>query len=209
MGKMKIKISGLTPHLQHNNQAADPLNIYKKAMTPITSKTKKTDADFLLLSRIEWEAGLYFDDEGHIAIPAENFETMLWTAGKKNRNGPKFKEGVMIEENFVRLIEFGNENFRLKNKPERSEDLPTAELDPLFTKYYDRRLAKPPGSKGTVVRTRPRFDKWAYIFTIMYDEEQIDKRTIMETLEVAGTRIGFSDYRPRYGKFEYEILEES
>lgn len=210
MKSIKIKCEGLSPVLLHNNQTADPLNVYKKALDSLTSKRKKTDADHLLISRIEWEAGLYIDREsGRIGFPGENLERMLLDAAKKNKNGPKIKSGVQVDDNFI-PIDFGENGFRMKNFPEKPEQIPTKELNKIFERNFDRRPAKI--ARNTVIRTRPRFDKWSIEFTILFDPDIIDDRTIRETIKVAEMQIGIGDYRPgspgggRYGRFTSSII---
>jgi hypothetical protein len=40
----------------------------------------------------------------------------------------------------------------------------------------------------------------------MFDENIISDRTLAEVIQVAGERIGFCDYRPRYGLFNAKII---
>lgn len=203
MREIGFKITGNNPLLMHNNQMADPLNIYTKASRSFTSKRNRTDRDEESISRIEWEAGLYFNEDGHVAIPGVNLERMLLDAAKKSRNGPKIKEGVRVCDNYSKLII--GETFKIENMPKKIDDIPCSELDNFFPKYFDRRSAKLSG-RSTVIRTRPRFDKWSLEFRCLYDEELIDTRTLQETIMVASTRIGLCDYRPRYGTFDVEQL---
>ncbi len=43
--------------MMHNGRTKDPLDPYAKALKKLTGKRKKTDADYLEISRLEWEAG--------------------------------------------------------------------------------------------------------------------------------------------------------
>jgi hypothetical protein len=205
MQTMKVRIDGKVPLLMHCNQMANPLNVYSRAIKPLTAKRKKTDADHLEISRVEWEAGLYFDNDGHVCIPAEVIEATLRNAARKTKNGKLIEEGVRVEENFCKF-EYPNNGYYRKTKPEKPENLPSKELDKMYEKFSDCRLAKVKGSGGTVLRTRPRFDKWAVEFTLMYDENIISERTLSEVIGVAGDRIGLCDYRPRYGLFNSKII---
>ena len=72
MQEIKLKLKGTVPLMLHNNQAVDPLNMYYKTMKPLSAKRNKTEADLMLLGRIEWEAGLYISPEGKICIPGRN-----------------------------------------------------------------------------------------------------------------------------------------
>lgn len=205
METVKIRVEGKVPLLMHSNQMANPLNVYSRAIKPLTGKRKKTDADHLEISRIEWEAGLYFDEEGSVCIPAEVIEATLRNAARKTKNGKLIEEGVRVEENFCKL-DYPNNGFKRKSFPATTEAIPSKELDRMYEKHYDCRLAKVKGSGGTVLRTRPRFDKWGFEFTLMYDENIISQRTLLEVVAVAGERIGFCDYRPRYGLFNAKVV---
>jgi hypothetical protein len=205
MNVMKVRCEGKVPLLMHCNQMANPLNVYYRAVKPLTGKRKKTDADHMEISRLEWEAGLYFDPDGNICLPAEVIEATIRKAACKSRNSKMVEEGVRVEENFC-LFEFPNNGYRRKTKPVDPDALPSRELDKMYEKHADCRLAKVKGTGGTVLRTRPRFEKWAIEFTLMYDENIINERTLREFISLAGDRIGFCDYRPRYGLFNSKIL---
>lgn len=205
MQTMKVRVEGKIPMLMHCNQMANPLNVYSRAVKPITGKRKKTDADHLEISRLEWEAGLYFDTEGNISIPAEVVEATLRNAARKTKMGKLIEEGVRVEENFCKL-EFPNNGYKRNSVPSSPDMLPSKELDKMYAKHADVRLVKVKGSGGTVLRTRPRFDKWAFEFTIMFDENIISERDLEEVVNVAGERIGFCDWRPRYGLFNAKII---
>lgn len=203
MQQVKIRIEGKVPLLMHNNQTANPLNVYTKAIKSISSKRKKTDADHMDLSRLEWEAGLYLDDDGHICIPANVIEATLKSAAKKNKNGKAVELGVRVEENFCQL-EYPNNGFQRKALPKKPEDLPSKELDKMYDKHVDCRIVTVDRKK--ILRSRPRFDKWAVEFTLLFDESVINERTLLETVAVAGDQIGMCDYRPRYGLFNAVVV---
>ena len=205
MKEINIRFDGISPILLHSNRSADPLDIYAKAMKPYTSKKKKTDADFLQLSRIEWEAGLYFDDDGYIGIPSENVWAMIERAGRKTKDGKRVKQGVRVDGAVLRL-KFPDDGVRLSAKPNTQDDVPSGSLNSLYDKYKDRRVANPRG-QGSVVRTRPRFDKWSLCCTLLYDQEVIDERTLLEIVQTAGKYEGLGDYREKYGHFEPTVVE--
>jgi hypothetical protein len=205
MQTLRVRAEGKVPLLMHCNQMANPLNVYSRAMKPLTGKRKKTDADHLEISRIEWEAGLYFDPDGNVCLPAEVIEATLRNAARKTKSGKLIEEGVRVEENFCKF-EFPNNGYKRKTSPTDPDSIPSRELDAMFQKHSDCRLAKVKGSGGTVLRTRPRFEKWSVEFTVLFDENIISERTLSEVIQVAGDRIGFCDYRPRYGLFNSKIL---
>jgi hypothetical protein len=207
MKEITFRFEGTTPLLLHNNRSADPLDLYVKAKRPYFGKSakKKTDEDHLAVSRLDWESGLYFDPEGYVSVPATNVEAMLERAGRRTRDGKKIKQGVRVDGLYCRL-KFPDDKCRLEAIPATPDDVPCKSLDSLFAKYYDRRIAKPKG-QGSVVRTRPRFDKWSITCTVLYDPEVIDERSLLEIVQAAGKYEGLGDYRERYGHFDPSVVK--
>ena len=200
MKTITFRFDGIEPLLLHNNQTADPLNIYTRAIKPINKKgASKSDADHLAVSRLDWEAGFYFNSEGAVCIPGQNIEACIADAGKKTKQGKNIKQAVRVEANYIPL-DFPDKKIRRTENPKSQDDLPCKSLEPLFTKYLDRRMVKI--KKATNVRTRPRFDKWSLTVDISFDEEVINERTLKEIIKTAGKSSGLGDYRERYGKFE-------
>ena len=203
MQQLNFKFIGTTPLLLHSNRSADPLDIYAKALKPISKKRSKTDADQMEISRIEWEAGLYLDDDGYVCMPCENIDAMILKSAKRTKSGPKIRDGVMTNGISCRL-DFPDAGIHLTKKPESQDDVPSRELDPLYDKYKDRRMVKI--QRNSIVRTRPRFDKWSLRCSIDFDPEIIDERTLLEIVETASKYVGLGDYRERYGKFDALIV---
>ena len=79
METLKARLTGLVPLILHNARLADPLDPISKAMKTVSSKRKKTDADFEELARLEFEGGLYMVDDEPV-IPARLIYGLL--AGK-------------------------------------------------------------------------------------------------------------------------------
>jgi hypothetical protein len=57
-----------------------------------------------------------------------------------------------------------------------------------------------------VVRMRPIFNEWKTVVEVSYEESIINKARIDDWMQIAGTQIGFCDWRPRYGRFDVTIL---
>ena len=200
METMKLNVIGIAPLLMHNNQTANPLNHYAKALKHLTSKKKKTDEDHMAIARMEWEAGLYLE-QGKVCIPARCVEATFWGGAKKTKNGVAYKSGVMIEEDFVPLSYDGpviSANGDTK--------IPMASLDKFYPKFNHQALVKV-GPK-TVLRTRPVFHNWRFSVTLIYDQSVIDERTLLSLVEDAGRLVGFLDNRPRMGRFQVEKVSE-
>ncbi len=74
---------------------------------------------------------------------------------------------------------------------------------PMGKKTYDEIDRRPAViQRQRIVKSRPRFNKWAIEFTVNFDETRIKKETLKQILEEAGKSKGIGDYRPKFGRFE-------
>jgi len=181
MESLTVEIVGLTPLLMHNGQLADPLNPYTKAMKPITSKRKKTDKDHADLAALEWEGGLYWDEANDCpTIPPENIEAAIHQAGGKNKSSLQL--GVIVENVVFNYV-------GPRGKAALAADM----------RFRDRRGVVV--SQSRVFRCRPRFNQWGATIEIRFDENEVNKETIITAIEEAGRR-GICDYTPKFGRFQ-------
>jgi len=69
-----------------------------------------------------------------------------------------------------------------------------------------------PMTKGRMMVTRPRMDKWGCEFEIILNDDSIEAYTIKEILEHAGKYVGIGDWRPAkkgmFGKFTITSFKE-
>jgi hypothetical protein len=196
---VKVRLDGVQPMLMHSNQTCNPLNKFAKAMKAITGKRKKTDEDYEALSKIEWEAGLYFDEKIGPFVPSLNVEAMLRDAAKKSRKGTDVKQSVRVFPLEIPLGYNGPRNLDGLKKIAFSGEKVNGE------DFFDSRGVRV--NQSTIMRTRPRFNKWWVEFDIIADDAIFNIDDIIQILAVAGSKIGLSDFRPRYGSFEFEIVK--
>jgi hypothetical protein len=189
---VQIKISGESPLLCHNGQTADPRNTYAKAMKAVSSKRKKTDADFDELARLEWLAGLYrFRDE--LVIPDYVLESCFVNGAKKSKRGPQAKCGLFFTQHAV--LDFDS-------KPEQINDQSLAEM------FESGKFVHTIGVKvgmAKVMRTRPMFRDWRLVATAQFDPDVMNLRDIEEIAIDAGKLVGIGDWRPKHGRFTAEV----
>jgi len=197
--KIKVRIDGIAPTLMHNNQMCNPLNPFTKKMKAITGKRKKTDEDVLEIAKIEWEAGLYFDEKIGPYFPSTNIEAMMRDAAKKLKKGTDVKQSVRVFPLEIPLIYTGPRDLEGLKKIAYSGEKVNGE------DFFDMRAVGIQSS--TIMRTRPRFNKWALEFEIVADDKIFNVDDIIQILTIAGSKIGLSDYRPRYGLFEVSKIE--
>ena len=191
--EIKIHMQGVSPLLCHNGQTADPRNTYAKAMKAVSSKRKKTDADFDELARLEWLAGIYRSADS-LVIPDYVIESAMIAGAKKSKRGPQAKCGLFFTQHA--LLEFDG-------KPgEINDDTLAAMFDSGdFTHTIGVRVGM-----AKVMRTRPIFRNWSCIAMAQYDPDVLNLRDIEEIAADAGKLVGIGDWRPKHGRFFAEVI---
>jgi hypothetical protein len=56
------------------------------------------------------------------------------------------------------------------------------------------------------MRVRPMFREWSIEFDYAYDETELDEQSVITAAEIAGRLVGLCDYRPRFGRFDVEVV---
>ncbi len=199
--EFKCKIVGVRPLIVHNVQLADPLNDYTKRISELTAmsaKAKKQEDIQLKLARIEFEGSMYLDENKRQVIPSENILRAIRDGGAEQRNGKKIEATVSLGEDVV-PIEYDG--------PSDIDEMFDAK-GPLGHIFRFRKQAKPRG-QGVVLRTRPRFPKWALSFTVQIVlGAGIGEKNVRDAIEDAGKLKGLGDWRPRYGLFVLDHWSE-
>lgn len=192
--KIAFHVRGITQHVQHNGQLADPANRYTIAMKKLTAKRAKdrTEADFQALDDLEWEGSLYLDHESRVVVPGDVIEGAYFEAGKKLSKGPVVRNGLQSPGNW-RLIYDG------------PTDLKKLKADPEFRL---RTMVRNPSTKARLARTRPIFRKWELKYELTYRSDMLGRETIIDLTKILFTDIGLSDDRKKMGG-RAEILETS
>ena len=191
MKKIKCEFHGVSPIILHSCQCVNPLHPIALEMKKINAKKKnKTEEDLATLSDLEWEAGLYWNDEVGVYIPAENIEATIREGAKARRKGKDIVKGFVCEDMMIPL--------------DIGENLTKDQLKADF-RFRDVRAMKV--KQARVIRTRPRFNMWNISFTASYDENIIDFGEVCDAIEYAGQYVGLCDSRPKYGKFTAKVVE--
>lgn len=185
---IKFKLSGLSPLVVHSGQTVDPLNKWAKAMSVISKKRGKTDADLIERSRIEYMAALYLDKEGCPIVPAENIEAMLVASAKKQKSGKEFRAAIMVPA--APKIKY--------NGPKTPDEL--VENDE-YREVRNMRVGQ-----ARVPRTLPRFPSWSMDVEVQYREDVVTSDNVIEAMSRAGSIIGLGEYRPQCGRFEAKVV---
>ena len=187
---LKVRIEGLTPTIMRNGQLSDPTNKWSRAIKAITDKkAKKTQSDMEELVRLEWYAGLYVDENGAPCWPGENIECMVKHGARSQSKGKEVEKGLLCVGNWPLIFD----------GPKTADELWALE------KFRLTKSAKVKGSR--VMRTRPIFSQWELAFELQWNSDYFSLDQLKHWLDVAGTDIGLSDWRPKHGRFR--VLEVS
>ena len=185
---LKLRLTGVSPLILHNGQLADPLNKFSKKIKEISGKRKKVDADHARMAELEFKGGLYVDENSHVILPPEGIEATIVAGAKKSKEGQVAKAEVYCKKPAILLYE----------GPQDPEEL-----------WKDENFRLTVGVKvngSRIMRTRPIFKKWAAIVELAFNG--VNAETVINWLKTAGAICGSFDWRPRYGRFQVEEVEE-
>lgn len=213
---MRVRLSadgrasvGGAPLILHSERLADPLDSFTRAISTLTGKRKKTEADHQEIGRLEFFGGLYTDEplqadidgKGKISlnvngqvpvIPAWNMLRCLQDGAKRQKRGVDVLRGVFpLPEMQFATIEY---------------DGPDS-LQSLWEEGgWALRKTVGVGQKRTM-RTRPIFAEWKAIIEFEVDPVIFDMHTLTAAWKDAGRYAGIGDMRPVYGRFNGEATE--
>ncbi len=181
-----VKILGITPLIMHNGRLADPLDDASKALSKLTSKKNKTEADHHAIRKCEWFGGLYTDEHGAPCLPGEVLEAALVEGAKKFKLGKAAKGAIIIDGN-------------------APLDYPgPKDVNKLWAEGGYLKLAGVRNKQNRVIRSRPIFPSWSCTFEVNWNPEMIkDEEQLLDIITAAG-QSGIGDWRPKFGRFEVE-----
>jgi hypothetical protein len=59
------------------------------------------------------------------------------------------------------------------------------------------------------MRTRPKFPAgWTLNFLVSFDPTVLNEESVVKAMQDGGALIGICDWRPRFGKFEVELVKD-
>ncbi len=190
--KLAFKLTSTCPLLMHADTTVNPFHPLTRAIKKLTSKkTKKTDEDLEEIYRLEWEAGLYFDEKVGPYLPGYNIQCSMRDAARFTRQGKSVERGIVVMEDMIPLEYKG---------PRTIEELYAD------NRFIDIRSVRV-GAGSRTTRARPRFNTWTAKFRLFYDASEMNKEDIVSFLKVAGMKSCTGDFRPRFGRFESEEID--
>lgn len=196
--RYSIRFEGVSPLVMHNNRCVNPLDPLKKKIAAITSKGSRrlTDADYKQLYRLEFQAGLYYNDQLGPFVPSKWIRATLIAGARKSKDGKQFESGLYVVDSEVPLQYEG---------PRDLEGL-------LEAGSYDDGgfmwTAVCGNQRASIMRTRPRFDEWSCEAEIETVDELITRSMIENALRAAEIQCGMGDARSiGFGRFQSTINE--
>jgi len=204
--RFNIAIEGVSPLLLSNNLCSDPLSQAAKDKKHFTKKNKKADEDHMNLRLIDWVHSGYWSIPGTILI--DDVENSVSFEGFANLTLPS--------QNFARCLRNGATAFRLGKETTRAlivENEPLIEYD--GPKQAQQMLAdhkfihtSPVVRKGvTNWITRLVIPQWKVDYQVTVDDERISVDDLHRIAGAAGRFEGLGTWRPRYGRFVFEMTE--
>jgi hypothetical protein len=186
--QIHFEIEGIRPLLMHSSRLVDPLDDITIDLKRLTAKRDKTAADHEEIARTEWFGGLWLN-EGQPCIPAEAIESAFIAAAKSKRKGKAGKAGFLCAD--PAMLHYDG-----------SRDVEELWTDRRFRFRYPVNMA---GSR--TMRTRARFPTWRATVIAEFLPTVLNRRDVIEILEIAGSREGLGDWRPKFGRFTVKVLD--
>ena len=176
-----------SPLLLHNVRLANPMDPIVREIKKLTRKrTNKTEDDMIEIARLEFEGGLYWEDDVGPVVPAQNVHKCLVEAARTQKLGKQIERGVVPAEPFY-AIDY--------NGPKTKE------------KLWEKGFAdtRPVGNqRAKVMRTRPRFNAWSLSVSFIVNPEMIDLDVFGTVAQIAGEQIGLCERYAGWGRFVVE-----
>lgn len=173
----------------HSEDGLNRLNPLKREQSLLTAKRKKTDEDHEEILRLDFELAIYHDHELGPYISGNMIEAGIRQAGKLSKLGTTIQRSVMVIEDKTRLEYSGPRDIKGLWKDARFSDIRGARV-----------------GAAKVMRCRPKFDEWSINFHLEFDPEAIDRSVLIGVCETGGRSVGIGDYRPRFGRYEVEVI---
>lgn len=184
--RITLRLVGVGPMLMHSSRLADPLHPMTKAISAVTSKKAKTDADHERIAELEWHGSLWLFN-GRPCIPPHTLKRVFVDGAKLRRKGQVAKAG-----------------FRAEGPATLHYDGPTI-VSELWADARFRHREVVRVHDALTVRTRPCFPEWSAEISATYLSSMLNRAEIIEYFRLAGP-YGLGDYRPEYGRFLVEEL---
>lgn len=191
---LKFRLTGEAPLIPHSGQGQDRKLEINQRRAQIHANRHKVEADFDELEKLDFLIGLYVDADGEPCIPGENIEGCMF--GKSG--AASYTKGVTRKAAAAAI--FCDGSYKLEYEGPRDPKALQKLAD-----FNFRCKAVRSGVSNYIVR--PIFHEWSTIVEIKYNDDLIDSGDVVRLLEYAGENVGLMDWRPKYGRFQSELLD--
>lgn len=185
--RLEIKLRGSSPLLMHKFNGDSPSEPKRSA---------KTQAYIDERHRKDWMQSAYFSEKLGFFIPGEVVDGALVGGAKRNRRGMDFKTFCFCEELEVPLIYYEDADDK------KGKFLHGKLADFYLPGFSDLRAVVIKGSR--IDRCRPIFRNWGLHFHLQYDGDFLQLEDIQNALKYGA----IGDFRPRFGRFQVEHLQQ-
>jgi hypothetical protein len=181
---VEVTLTGKTPLMMHNIRLSNPFDDHARRLKELSSKRRKTDQDLMDIARVEFEGGLYIDENGPY-MPLVSVKKCFIMGARLIKLGKAVERGLHLTLDTPYLDYRG---------PKTAEGLWKAET------YIDQRMAKI--GKSMILRTRPVFPEWKLTAQFLLDIRTLQPQDLIEVLRYAGTAEGLGEARTLgFGRF--------
>lgn len=190
--KLRLTCTGTRPLLLHNERLASPLNPYARRISELAAVRRKTEEQLWQIARLQFEGGLYFDEQLGPYVPVNMLRKSLITGARLIKAGKQVERGVAISDFMLPLLYDG---------PRDVEGLWGE--GPGASPFVDMRPVRVQSAR--VDRCRPVFRDWAVEAEVIADPQVIEYGEFVEVARLAGEMQGIGDYREMYGRFSAAV----
>ena len=201
--KINIQLKSLSPLIMHSDKGCNPLHPLTKKIKEISCIMKKKDEHYLAMSRLEFEIGLYYDEEIGIYMPAKCLAACFKAAAKKFKLGKASKAITIDCAIGTPLIGYEKQTpATLWERQDKSGNQIHVFCESVVV------------NRARIMRTRPIFQNWEVNFDLYLNTELLSIDQLKRIIETAGFEYGLCELRPEratgvYGRFTLEDLKES
>jgi hypothetical protein len=212
---LKVKLVGIAPGLiMDNGDRADPRDpiAMERVRLSSTRAKNRTSQQMDTIEDLDYIGGIWSTESGTVAIEDDEIlvdgfgnlclitgavERMLLDASTMFRLGTKAKTAFLLDGPYCLLLD---------GKPVKVSDVFADRMQHRIR----RRVRTGSGTKRNwIVANRPLFREWSTVIDINYFPNSLDRHQVEQIVEAGGIYQGLGSYRPKYGRFDVEILSGS
>lgn len=193
---VKIRLTGTRPLIMARGESANPFDPQAREIKRVTQKRNKSDEDYELIARLQFNASLYWDERIGPYLPVDNLMKCCQEGAAKYREGKLVKSRVIIKGFVGKATDDGAAELVYQGGKG---------LEELYDKHAYLKMGKLPGSKTSILISRARFNEWAADIQVEFTD--VTKERILDYWNTAGRLVGIGAWRPQNGLFMAEVLK--